>query len=75
MPWVAFNGFATPCLDTVADPLTRFISPMISLARADTGKRITSKRVKKQSPRLVFSPVDRHVRIFFTMVCHLPAGG
>jgi hypothetical protein len=75
MPWVAFSGFETPCLDTVADPLIRLISPMISLARADMGKRITSIRMKKQNMRLVLSRVAPAVGILFTMVYCLPDGG
>ena len=75
MPWVAFSGFATPSLDTVADPLTRFISPIISLARADMGKRITSIRTKKQNPCLVAPWVEPGVGILFTMVYYLPDVG
>jgi hypothetical protein len=75
IPRVAFIGFETPSLDTVADPLTRLISPITSLARAVKGRRIISSRMKKQSPCLVLSWAGRDVRLFFTMVRYLPDGG
>jgi len=75
MPWVAFSGFATPSLDTVADPLMRLISPITSLARADKGRRIISSRMKKQSPCLVLLWAEPNVGILFTMVFYLPDGG
>jgi hypothetical protein len=75
MPWVAFSGFETPSLDTVADPLMRLISPIISLARAEMGKRITSIRMKKQNPYLVSPWAELRVEILFTMVLYLPDGG
>ena len=75
MPWVAFSGFKTPSLDTVADPLMRLISPIISFARADMGNRITSIRTKKQNLCLLLSRVAPAVGILFTMVFYLPDGG
>jgi len=75
IPWVAFTGFETPSLDTVADPLMLLISPIISLANAERGKSNSSIRMMKHVPCRVLSWVVPDVHIRFTMVLYLPDGG
>ena len=74
MPCVAWSGFRTPSLVTVAEPLISFISPMMFWANAVRGSGSTSTSMKRKILRLFLFKIDSDSDLGFTMALYLPDG-